>query len=317
VGLVLARGKTLVSRKYFSLNSTFFWSRGFKPPRPVPVTRVSCFTKQFEDWGSLSGSFRSFTRGFHGEARIRAETIFLRWFRRRITQSGRSVRRGLLIGALKPSLQRSGLWRRECWYFESVPAEVDLLPVSPSRLKWSSIPPGWKRVDDKSARATGKVDFVAEGSTFSKVAFRNSDSVEELQKTFWSDLVSRTWQEPSTRGKLLSDYQSEVVSSGREEQWKDWKKGRFRYRLPFVGVRVRRLTSLQKSFHSLCRVQSHAADKWGPKDRCQFVWLPVQPDPVEEEFACSASDLFEYSRNKFAYSYDEFSYDHRFGLGYR
>jgi len=62
VGLVLSRGKTLVSEKYFSLNSSFFWARTNKMPRLIPVTRVACFGKAFEDFGALAGSYRSFTQ---------------------------------------------------------------------------------------------------------------------------------------------------------------------------------------------------------------------------------------------------------------
>nr|UJQ91954.1 MAG: putative RNA-dependent RNA polymerase [Botourmiaviridae sp.] len=313
VGLVLSRGKTLVSEKFFSLNSSFFWTRVSKrPPRAVPVCRVACFTKKLEDWGALSGSMRSFTRGFVGEARIQLEAFFLRRFSSWIKKSGRSVRRGLGVRCLKPSLQRAGLWRRECWYFESVPAETDVLPVSPSRLKWSTIPPGWKRVDANSCAATGAVEFHPEGRFPVKPTPRRlTRRVEELQRVFWSELASQAWTNPASRGTLVKDYQSEVIMSGREGSYRDWKLGRFRYR----GFVRRKRTKLQDDYFRKCRVESHAADKWVPPGRQTYVWLPLEEEPPQVEEETEVSDLWEYE--EISFSPPEYFADLRFGLGYR
>nr|WOG33771.1 RNA dependent RNA polymerase [Phomopsis asparagi Magoulivirus 1] len=301
VGLVLSRGKTLVSEKYFSLNSAFFWSRADRPPRPVPVTRVACFTKQFEDWGSLSGSFRSFCGGFSAGARLEAEVFFLRFFRSRIRQAGRSVLRGLKIPASVVALQKSGLWRRECWYFESVPESQDSLPPSPSRLKWCSIPQGWKRVPINSCLLTGRVDFVPEGGQRNRKVVSGSD---DLQRAFWSQLVAQTWQDSPTRGFLLDEYKREVLRTGRERDRKAWtskprplvrwSKDR---RPKFVG---RKLSELLSAFQRKKRCTRASFDKWSEKARVQWVWAPfeVAPDHVGD-WGCSASELFEWDRPSF------------------
>jgi hypothetical protein len=268
VGLVLSRGKTLVSEKYFSLNSAFFWARRDKPPRPVPVTRVSFFGKKFEDWGSLRGSFRSFVSNFGGRARLEAECIFLRYFRRRVLQAGRSVVRGLGIPASVVALQRCGLWRRECWYFDSVPAAVDCLPLSPSRLRWGSLPPGWERVPSNSVRVRREIRFLPEGAVAPKVkASKIPDWVSDLQKAFWSELVSRTWQESPTRGELLDDYVRNVIATGKERYYKEWKTPpRKRLLIPWAKKQ---------------RVTRDAFDNYKPPPRDQHVWLPVVA--VEED----------------------------------
>jgi hypothetical protein len=353
LGLVLSRGKTLVHHVYFSLNSAFFWARKDRKPRPIPVTRVAAFTKQFEDWGSLSGSFRSFTRGFVGVAKFEAEKIFLNHFRRRIRQSGRSLRRGLGVPASIPSLQACGLWRRECWYFDSVPAEFDVLPSSPSRLKWGAVPPGWKRVPLSSVRLTGRVDFHREGEVCAAAVAPNADA---LQRVFWSALASNTWTESPTRGKLLDDYRTEVLSTGFESLFCRWKKKVKEKKNPKVsrslggpgivcrhcGSRPCRAPHLSpfckekgsKTFiniwkvackcspecpHKGFRVDSLKARNWAAPSRVPLVWAPVEDAaPAEEVHVVSVGELLEYEPlGDFSPPDDYFNYDPRFNLGYR
>lgn len=290
LGLVLSRGKTLVNDVYFSLNSSFFWSRRFKKPRPIPVTRVAAFTKQFEDWSSLPGSFRSFTRGFTGEARHLAEVTFLRHFRKHLRRSGRSVRRGIGIHCSIPALQESGLWRRECWYFDSVPAEFDQLPPSPSRNKWMSIPPGWKRVPASSVLLTGKVDFLREGELTCKNKPLTHDSV---QKLFWSCVISRTWTESPTRGKLLEDYTLEVLGTGFESLFSRWKK---RPRKAFLRAWQIPCKCRESCRHQGFRVDPRKAREWTPPPRQELFWAPEREvaETVKEWIGCSVSELVEY-----------------------
>jgi len=315
VGLVLSRGKTLVDERFFSLNSAFFWSRPTRAPRPVPVTRVACFSKQFEDWGSLGGSFLSMCRGYSGEARVLAEVCFLKRFRKRILQAGRSVRRGLCVPASTVALQRSGLWRRECWYFESVPESSDSLPDSPCRLKWGAIPDGWRRVPEHSVRLHKEVVFHRSGEKPPPAPSRPLE-VEALQRSFWSALAARTWEEAPLRGNLLDEYWRSVLATSREGLYTDWRKSRTRWRF---GSRVTaRPMPCSDQFKVLCRVTRNAADKWTPRKRGRLVWCPFEePETEEEVWPFSVSDLAEYEKLSFeppAY-YDAF--DERFGLGYR
>ncbi|UBZ25888.1 RNA-dependent RNA polymerase [Fusarium mangiferae botourmiavirus 3] len=353
LGLVLSRGKTLVHPVYFSLNSAFFWSRKGRKPRPIPVTRVSAFTKEFEDWGSLAGSYRSFTRGFVKSAKFQAEVIFLNHFRRRIRQAGRSVRRGLGVPASIPALQVAGLWRRECWYFDSVPAEFDVLPSSPSRLKWGSVPEGWKRVPATSVRLSGKVEFHREGEI---LAASVAPNVDDLQKVFWSALTSRTWTESPTRGKLVDDYRQEVLATGFEGLFRRWKKKVKVIVLPNVGRSLRgsgpvcrhcgsrpcsaphlapfckqkgsrEFINVWKSQckcrpdcpHKGFRVDPSKALSWEPPKRVRLVWAPFDKDTgKEEECLVSVEDLLEYEPlGDFSPPDDYFAIDPRFNLGYR
>jgi len=290
VGLVLSRGKTIVSEYYYSLNSTFFWARRSAPPRLIPVTRVSCFGKQMEDFGALCGSYRSFTRGFRLEAKFRAEVFFLRYFRGFIKLSGRSVRRGLGIPASVRSLKESGLWKRECWYFDSVHASHDVLPEGPSRLKWGSLPPGWKKVDVKSCKVTRTVVFydpvwyeLPFAPRFPAVSTIPQSRVDALQRVFWQDLISRTWNLLPTRGQLVEDYWKEVLGTGWERRWEEWRKPR---RLRFL-----------KAFATLRRVDRGPALAWVPPKRVATCWWPVDDRRVEELFeGCSVEELFEWER---------------------
>jgi hypothetical protein len=282
VGLVLSRGKTLVSRDYFSLNSGFFWARVNTIPRYIPVTRVNSFVTPFEDWGSLAGSFRSFTRAFRGEARLRAEKIFLSRHKGSIKASGRSTRRGLGIGVSIEALKVAGLWKRECWFFDSIPSCQDVLPESPSRLKWSSIPPGWKRVPATSCRFTGTVEFRGSTEGWEELPFppklcerrRAPASVAVLQQTFWAEVAARTWSEQPTRGQLLETYKRNVLGSGWEYAWRDWKKP--------VPKGLRRL------FASRRRVDRTAAEAWVPSKREALVWAPLEEGVGEKTFVGSS-----------------------------
>jgi hypothetical protein len=298
----LSRGKTLVSDKFFSLNSSFFWSRPEKAPRPVPVTRVSCFSKQFEDWGSLSGSFRSFTRGYHGAARVAASVFFLKKFRAKILQAGRSVVRGLGIPAHPNELALAGLWRRELWYFDSVPESEDCLPPSPSRLRWGSVPPGWKRVPVGSVALLGEVKFVKEGEPLPPPPV-SSSATDDLQRCFWSELVARTWVESPSRGALLAEYRSEVVRTGKERLWRSWRR------------RPRLAMCLQ--FHLRKRLSREAFDNWTSKPKCALVWAPVVERSFESESTDqpAVSDLVEWERLSF--EPPSFWPDPRYGVGYR
>lgn len=317
VGLRLSRGKTLVDEKYFSLNSAFFWSRRDRPPRPVPVTRVACFTKPFEDWGALAGSYRSFTRGFSADAKVAAEVIFLRHFRGRILQAGRSVRRGLGVPASRVALQRSGLWRRECWYAHSVPAESDVLPISPSRLKWGSVPPGWKRVPASSVRLQGQVHFHPEGEKPRRgLSNSRTEAVEEIQKCFWRELVARTWQEAPTRGVLLADYRESVIRTSREGLYRSWRQGGTFRRTP-AGTRFYPWKPFIRQWQCKTRIPSNAADGL-LRPREPLVWAPVVDDaPMEVGDPVDVASLTSWWGTSFSppSSYDVM--DWRYGLGYR
>jgi len=298
VGLVLSKGKTLVSRHYFSLNSSFFWAREHSLPRYIPVTRVGSFTAKFESYDALKGSCRSFTRAFSGEAKFRAEKIFLGWHKARIQASGRSARRGLGLPVSEGSLKAVGLWKRECWYFDTVLAPHDVLPDPPSRLKWGCIPPGWKRIAVTSCAITGSVPLIAPGrlECFRELPFaveeyevdrRVPANVEKLQETFWKEVAAATWTQQPTRGELQETYMKKVSGSGWEYAWRDWKKP--------VPAGLRRLFATRR------RVSQTAAKEWKPPPRVDQVWFPYEEEAQGSDGVGEASvmEVFEYESGRF------------------
>jgi len=259
VGLVLSRGKTMVDRRFFSLNSTFFRSL-YGGCVLVPVIRTAGLLRRSEDMGGLSGALRRFGLGWSGRTLERLQVLFLKRSGRQIRESGRSVWRGLGVRTSIPVLQASGLWRRECWYLDSVPVE-HYVP-SPCRLKWTSPPPGWKRVP-KSSRP--------------EVANRE----KEYEKVFWSDLVNRAWSGPES-GFSNSDYWRQLTTTGYEGHYQRWRADAEKWKRLCKGhlpsIRRWRVTtdSARKFFERTCEKAS--------------VWVPVEDPPVQlsEKGACAA-----------------------------
>jgi hypothetical protein len=188
-------------------------------------------------------------------------------------------------------LKASGLWKRECWYLDTIHPTHDVLPESPSRLKWACVPPGWKRVPATSCRFTGSVHFHADSTLLRELPFfeefgtkrRVPANVAELQDAFWRDVAARTWNEQPTRGELLETYKRNVLGSGWEYAWRDWKK-------PVVG-RLRRL------FASRRRVNQRPAKEWVPARRESLVWVPFDEDKEEVVWTgATVAELFEYER---------------------
>jgi hypothetical protein len=155
VGLVLSRGKTLVNPRFFSLNSTFFWS---SPCRIsiIPVVRTSTLMSDRDTFpNALAGSYGRFVKGWKREAKVLLAGWFLRRKQMVIRKSGRSVLRGLGIPVPVEALRASGLLKRELWYFNSTghkdrlgadAKEIELPPPPTKLVGQVPIPRGWKRV---------------------------------------------------------------------------------------------------------------------------------------------------------------------------
>lgn len=290
LGLTLSRGKTLVSEVYFSLNSSFFWSRQRRKPRLVPVTRVAGFTSKFEEWSSLSGIYHSLTRGFIGQAKLSLEVTFLRRFRKEIRQAGRSVRRGLEVSCSVASLRMAGLWRRECWMMETLEKSVDQLPPSPSSFKWKSIPDGWKRVDKSSCVVSGSVKFhstcVNEPCTcciqprkgYAMAGSRMKLDVDELQRAFWREVAAETWRCSPTKHDMLSEYRAQVISTGYERAWLRWRR----------PPRLRCLVA----FHKRKFCSPRMALEWVKPPRARYVWIPKEEVECQEGYGDFVPDVF-------------------------
>lgn len=141
-GLVLSRGKTLLNRRFFSLNSSLFRSGGRKVALVPFIRSKALFGVGSDDLpiGSLSGRFSSFCPGFFGRRRTLLRSFFLRENSGWIRKSCRSLSRGLGFSIRSAELKESGLWSRELRYLE-LPGEGKPVPTFSS---WARSPVGFE-----------------------------------------------------------------------------------------------------------------------------------------------------------------------------
>lgn len=142
---------------------------------------------------TLSGRFRSFAPSFFGDRRRILRTEFLKWNKKYVLASRRSLSRGLGLRVTKEEMMSAGLWARECHYL-SLPEGVEKpLPVKPSRLDQDHKPRGWslrfvehltKEVREKSKEA---------GPAFVACAWTRPEGIlEPPSEKEWRRQVSRT-----------------------------------------------------------------------------------------------------------------------------
>lgn len=137
-GFTLSRGKTLVRRRLFSLNSRFFYAQGSECPSIVKTIRSKPWF-MVDDRKSFEGCLDSCADG-RGRFRGLVQAAFLLRHRRVLDSTRRSIRRGLGVGVREDALRESGCYRREAWYL-ALPAEPGLPGTDP----WSELPEGWTR----------------------------------------------------------------------------------------------------------------------------------------------------------------------------
>jgi hypothetical protein len=141
-GLVLSKGKTLVDRRYFTLNSSLFQSGACKVLAIPFIRSKALFGLQSEElpYSSIGGRFRSFAPGYFGRRRVLLRAVFLRENSGWINQSCRSLCRGLGVPVQSGELKESGLWARELRYLE-LPSERK---PPPTFSMWSQVPDGFE-----------------------------------------------------------------------------------------------------------------------------------------------------------------------------
>lgn len=133
-GLTLSRGKTFVDPVYFTLNSRMFQA-GFQKVRTTPVIRSTAYFGTTGEGGvdSLRGRYYSAFESFSQRRREKLRTSFLKWNKKLIGASHRSLSRGLGIRVSTTNLVDSNLYQRELWYL-SLPREK---PLPPRACWWS------------------------------------------------------------------------------------------------------------------------------------------------------------------------------------
>lgn len=202
-GLVLSAGKTLTDGQIFSLNSSFFRASSLRV-REIPIIRPKSCTSLAENPLS-GGAFTRFIRGWKSEGRRLLGGMWLRHRRSQIQASGRSVE-ALGIPADNSQLHTAGLAVREAFYRgyraclrlpESPMPPAPLGGFEPS--EWVSVP-----------RA--------------RIAAKQSEEID-WRKRAREDFSRRPWQVLGGRASLAwDDWWNEVKSSGREDQWRAWKR---------------------------------------------------------------------------------------------
>lgn len=113
-GLVLSKGKTLVDKQFFTLNSCLF--RGTTRVRGVPFVRSKALFKLATSPGGIAGQYSSICPNFNGPARRFFQAFFLLRNRNGVLFSQRSLKRGLRMNVTDAVLKMSRLYKRERFY---------------------------------------------------------------------------------------------------------------------------------------------------------------------------------------------------------
>jgi hypothetical protein len=128
-GLKLSRGKTLVHKRFFSINSTFFRVQFDQRPKLIPVLRPSSIWAADKTVLSMGGMVASAAWGWKGSKRDEVIGEVLRRFRSTLLREGYlcSVSRGMGIDVTVPALGKALLLKREHRMLH-LPAQMDRMP---------------------------------------------------------------------------------------------------------------------------------------------------------------------------------------------
>lgn len=148
-GLTLSVGKTLVRRRQFSLNSTFF-EAGTRYVKLAPVIRSTVFFKKLERPSALVGRVGTL-RGFPPPIRSRLVASLLSRFSGTVWWSQRSLRRGWGMRVSNEALRMARLLERESFYLSLDKFHDPGFPEVQDGYFVSSIPEGWSRVRSRTA----------------------------------------------------------------------------------------------------------------------------------------------------------------------
>jgi len=113
-GLVLSKGKTLIDKQFFTLNSCLF--RGTRKVRGVPFVRSKALFVKAKNIGGLAGQFSAICSSMTGAARRYFQAFFLSRNRPCILFGQRSLTRGLRLHVSESVLKISRLYKRERFY---------------------------------------------------------------------------------------------------------------------------------------------------------------------------------------------------------
>jgi hypothetical protein len=194
-GLTLSKGKTLIHRVFFSLNSTFFQA-GYQKASLVPVIRSKSIYDKLERGGAkMRSRIFSSTQGFWAEAKEEIKKHFLRFHRKAVQTLPCSLNRGLGVRVAPASLKSTRVLDHELHYMQQ-PAACDAPP--PVRSE-DGIPAGWSRrkvgcqrmtIVGKDPRIKGESPKVYGSTIVSQI----SDSkIAEQEKLFQQACYQHAW----------------------------------------------------------------------------------------------------------------------------
>jgi hypothetical protein len=152
LGLKLSAGKTFLHGRFFSINSTYFWSSQSKV-KMMGVLRLGML-KAPEGVDNLGASHNKFVKPM-GNLRSLSSALFLRVQRRYLKLSGRSLLTpapmGLGVRTCVAALDGAGLTERECWYLRNFSPRKGM-PKTPAPHNLSGVPEGWRRFEGRKPR---------------------------------------------------------------------------------------------------------------------------------------------------------------------
>nr|WPR16690.1 MAG: RNA-dependent RNA polymerase [Dracophyllum associated botourmia-like virus 30] len=207
-GLTLSKGKTLVDRRFFSLNSAFFEAQRGRRPRVIPVLRASMLRPS--DGLPSGDSFSKFLRGWKGSSRRLAGGLWLQLHKPSILASGRSVVRGLGIPADNSQLFTASLHQRES-FFRGRRFDLPECPIPPAPHDFS----------DRRRRLGYSFVKCALWANRREMDGWASDSLGVFQRLAWEPDVERA--SCVARRQRWQAWWEEVRSTGKEDIWRRWR----------------------------------------------------------------------------------------------
>jgi len=179
-GLTLSLGKTMVSRSYFTLNSTLFRATRASVSA-VPFVRSKALFGVEDQCSSpaasLSGRLKSFCVGFSGAARDVWMELFLKYNRGYIKKMRCSIARGLGVPLSKAVLQSANLWDRECAYLTLPVEKPPPLPFS----EWSNPPEGYELAWSSEPHVYDQDEKSDLASAFAAAAWKPPRTMDEYR----------------------------------------------------------------------------------------------------------------------------------------
>jgi hypothetical protein len=230
VGLRLSAGKTFVHRRFFSINSTYFWAHA-KRVEELGVMRLGMLAVP-DSCENLGKTHNVFVRCFRGKTRMLASALFLGIQRRFFKSGGRSLLSpspmGFGVRTCLEALGRAGLVERECWYLENFSPRKEMRgPECVHNL--TGVPEGWRRFKGRRPRRWATLE---------------SEFKEEMLELRWATPVVMTAKD------RWAAYWDEARSYGGEGLWRTYVVER-RSGLMAKGLRLLRGCGFKRSHHPM------------------------------------------------------------------